>query len=81
MKKETFEKGSFYFNMFGDYYKIMKLLLNGDQNGERTEGYWETAVGMIDPFFMMQMESVLHLAAELQWNIKEKHLRKNLGKP
>ena len=33
------------------------------------------------PFFMMQMESVLHLATELQWNIKEKHLRKNLGKP
>ena len=48
MKKETFEKGSFYFNMFRDYYRTVKLLLNGDQNGERTEGYWKTAVGMID---------------------------------
>ena len=50
MKKETFEKGSFYFNMFRDYYRTVKLLLNGDQNGERTEGYWKIAVGMIDLF-------------------------------
>ena len=51
MKKETFEKGSFYFNMFGEYYTMMKSLLNGDANGERPDAYWEKVVADIDQFY------------------------------
>ena len=51
MQKVSFEKGSLYFNMFGDYYTITKCLINGDAAGERPDSYWEDAIQAVDCFY------------------------------
>lgn len=51
MGKVTFEKGSPYFNMFGEYYTITKAFINGDVNGERPDAYWEAVISKMDQFY------------------------------
>ena len=49
-KQELFVKGSEMFNMLGDFYELNKRLMNGDENGQRTDAYFEWCVAEADAF-------------------------------
>ncbi len=49
-RQELFVKGSEMFEMLGDFYKLNKLIINGDEQGVRTDAYFEWCGQQADKF-------------------------------
>ena len=81
-RQELFVKGSEMFTLLGDFYSLNKAIMNGDENGIRTDDYWQNCIDMCNAFIhkyenshnvMYVRKLALSLLEELERRDKEEN--------